>query len=878
MSAKHSGPSGVDGLPVSPTPPAGPVPSPDPVPSPGPTTAGGSPTRGTRAAVVLSPGTSGDVPVRAAGIQLIGEAKGSGYREAPSLVRRADGQTIQLTRLLFHVLEAIDGVRDVDEIAEVASPRSGRLITGDNVRTLIEGQLLPLGLLQLADGSQPEVRRTDPLLGMRFRYTVTDPERTRRLTAPFAVLFNPLIVAVVAVGFLASCWWVLMVKGLASATHDAFANPWLLLLIFAVTVLSAGFHEFGHAAAARRGGATPGAMGAGLYLVWPAFYTDVTDSYRLGRGGRLRTDMGGLYFNAIVAIATMGVWWATGFDALLLVVLTQILQMVRQLLPLVRFDGYHILADATGVPDLFQRIRPTLHGLLPWRWGKPEPEAQALKPWARAIITVWVLVTVPLLLLSLVLMVVSFPRLLGTAWASLQHQQALLSGSLASGNVGDGAVRVLAIAAVVLPVLGVVYMLLRLARQLLTGLWTKTRGRPLQRATALATAGAVAAGLAWAWWPGPDNYRPVQPYERGTLADATAAVYPAMAGPDGALHEGRTGQTVALWPDGTALPTREEPQLSMVLVPRQGAATASAPGQTERNQPGPARDQSPGTATGDAAPPSWVFPFDKPPAPEEDGNQALAVNTTDGSVTYDVAFALVWAEDGPVDTRNEAYAFASCTDCAAVAVGFQVVLIVGQADVVVPENLSAAANYNCLRCLTYALASQLVLTLDGPLSTDGVARLNALWQEIAEFGRTLQGVPLSEIEGRLGAYKEQLMEIIRTDPSATPQTGTGAPSPGSSPSPGATGGSDPGSGSQPGAPTPGQPAVPSQGAQSGAASPGAPPPETTAGPAVPAPASTGAAPDPAVPAPAPTGAAPDPAATGPASAAPGSPTQDAAGP
>ena len=39
-------------------------------------------------------------------------------------------------------------------------------------------------------------------------------------------------------------------------------------------------------------------MGTGLYLVWPAFYTDVTDSYRLGRAGRLRTDLGGLYFNA----------------------------------------------------------------------------------------------------------------------------------------------------------------------------------------------------------------------------------------------------------------------------------------------------------------------------------------------------------------------------------------------------------------------------------------------------------------------------------------------------------------------------------------------------------------------------------------------------
>ena len=79
--------------------------------------------------------------------------------------------------------------------------------------------------------------------------------------------------------------WVLFDQGLAAATAQAFGNPALLLAVVAVTVLSAGFHEFGHAAAARYGGSTPGAMGFGIYLFWPAFYTDVTDSYRLGRAG-----------------------------------------------------------------------------------------------------------------------------------------------------------------------------------------------------------------------------------------------------------------------------------------------------------------------------------------------------------------------------------------------------------------------------------------------------------------------------------------------------------------------------------------------------------------------------------------------------------------
>lgn len=696
-------------------------------------------------------------PARADGVQLIGPSEGSGYREPPSLVRRADGQTLQLTPLLFAVLEAVDGTRTEEEVARHASEASGRLISADNVRTLMDSQLLPLGLLRLADGSQPAVRKADPLLGMRFRYTVTDPERTRRITAPFTVLFNPLVVVLVTLAFLAACWWVLMVKGLGSATHEAFENPVLLLLIFAVTILSAGFHEFGHAAAARRGGATPGAMGAGLYLIWPAFFTDVTDSYRLGRGGRIRTDLGGLYFNAVVAVGIMGLWWATGFDALLLVVVTQILQMVRQLLPLVRFDGYHILADATGVPDLFQRIRPVLLGLLPWRWGRPEN--RVLKPWARAVVTLWVLVTVPLLLFSLAMMVLALPRLLATAWSSAAKQQELLAGSLGAGDLAGAAVRILAIAAVALPMVGMLYILVRLLRQLVTRLWRKTSGHALRRTAAMGAVAALLAGLAWAWWPDGGTYRPVQPYERGTLADATASVLPASGT---ALREGGSGRTVALWPEGAAKPTRENPQLSMVLVPVDAPAGA-----------GPA-----GTASSEA--PSWVFPFDRPAAPGEGGNQALAVNTTDGSVTYSVAFALVWAEDGePVDTRNEAYAFASCSGCAAVAVGFQVVLIVGQADVVVPENLSAAANYNCLECLTYALASQLVLTLDGPLSEAGMASLQALWAEIAEYGRNIQNVPLSEIQATLSSYKAQIMAIVQADPSATQssaQEATPAPS------------------------------------------------------------------------------------------------------
>lgn len=185
--------------------------------------------------------------------------------------------------------------------------------------------------------------------------------------------------------------------------------------------------------------------------------------------------------------------------------------------------------------------------------------------------------------------------------------------------------------------------------------------------------------------------------------------------------------------------------------------------------------------------------------PGEGDNQALAVNTEDGSVLYDVAFALVWADgDEPVDNSNEALAYASCTDCTTVAVSFQVVLVIGEADVVVPENSAEAINYNCAECVTAAVANQLVITLDGPLSEEGMAELEALWAEIAAFGENLEGLSIEEIRAQLAEYEAQIIEIIEEDSAVAPAPEAGAstpPDPASTSDPVGTNAPEPSSGS-----------------------------------------------------------------------------------
>ena len=90
-------------------------------------------------------------------------------------------------------------------------------------------------------------------------------------------------------------------------------------------------------------------MGVGIYLVYPAFYTDVSDNYRLGRWGRVRTDLGGFYFNLIFVLGVMALYVATGYEFLLLIVMLINFEIIHQLLPFVRLDGYWVLADITGM-------------------------------------------------------------------------------------------------------------------------------------------------------------------------------------------------------------------------------------------------------------------------------------------------------------------------------------------------------------------------------------------------------------------------------------------------------------------------------------------------------------------------------------------------
>ena len=403
-------------------------------------------------------------------------------------MRRADGQMVQLGPLMYALLEEVDGERDNDALAAAMSERLGRTLEAGHVVRIGE-KLAEQGLLAGSEDNAPP--RMNPLLALRWKVLFTNPKVTRRITAPFEALFRPWILIPAAVGFLAVCWFVLIHQGVAAATSQAFDNPELLLLVLGLTVASAALHEIGHAAACRYGGGRPGGMGAGIYIVWPAFYTDVTDAYRLPRVARLRTDLGGIYFNSVISVITLGVWLATGVDALLLLIAIQMLEIVKNLSPMIRSDGYHILSDATGVPDLYAHMGPTLKRLLPWKKNEPS----ALKGWARIFVTAWVLIIVPILLSMAFSAILLFPKMAASAWESGSHLVSAVPDQAGDGDVLGLLASVARLFALALPVAGVTLLVKRMVVSTGRKAWgwsggqtprqaarARRRGRPDRRA------------------------------------------------------------------------------------------------------------------------------------------------------------------------------------------------------------------------------------------------------------------------------------------------------------------------------------------------------------------------------------------------------------
>lgn len=165
------------------------------------------------------------------------------------------------------------------------------------------------------------------------------------------------------------------------------------LLYYAVAVtFSKVVHELAHAYAARRYGVRVPTMGVAFLVLWPFLYTDTSETWKLAdRRKQLIVASAGMAAELVLAVFSTLLWALApegGAKSVLFVLAstTWVVTLAINLSPFMRFDGYFVLSDLLGFPNLHERagalarwwMRKIFFGL---DEAQPEPE---LRPGQRA--------------------------------------------------------------------------------------------------------------------------------------------------------------------------------------------------------------------------------------------------------------------------------------------------------------------------------------------------------------------------------------------------------------------------------------------------------------------------------------------------------------
>jgi hypothetical protein len=146
-----------------------------------------------------------------------------------------------------------------------------------------------------------------------------------------------------------------------------------------------------------------------------------------------------------------------------------------------------------------------------------------------------------------------------------------------------------------------------------------------------------------------------------------------------------------------------------------------------------------------------------------DVNEALAVNTTDGSSVFELAVSIRRTADVDVNPVNVALAYARCESCQTVAMAFQVVLAVGPAATVEASNTAVAVNDRCRDCETFAAAYQFVVVTGRPVrfTREGWREIKSIYRELRSLRRS--GLLASELRERVNRLAIRLQQAVTTE-------------------------------------------------------------------------------------------------------------------
>src|SRR5262249_36467815 len=196
---------------------------------------------------------------------------------------------------------------------------------------------------------------------------IIDPERLLTGMYPyFRWIFTPYFVAA-SVGMMLAAI-TLVISQWSTFTDrlpdfQSFFNWRTIIFFWCSLAVVKVIHEFGHGLTAKHFGGEVHEMGMLFLVLTPALYCDVTDSWLLpNKWKRIWISAAGIYVECFLASIATFIWWNTEPGLLnSLCLATMFICSVNTVLfnanPLLRYDGYYVMADWLEIPNL--RIKST---------------------------------------------------------------------------------------------------------------------------------------------------------------------------------------------------------------------------------------------------------------------------------------------------------------------------------------------------------------------------------------------------------------------------------------------------------------------------------------------------------------------------------------
>jgi putative peptide zinc metalloprotease protein len=191
---------------------------------------------------------------------------------------------------------------------------------------------------------------------------IIDPERLlNRMYPYFRWIFTPAFITLSVLSMLSAIALVVTQwKTFYDKLPDfqSFFNWWTILSFWVCLGVVKVIHEFGHGLTAKHFGGEVHEMGILFLVLTPALYCDVTDSWLLpNKWHRIWISAAGIYVECFLASIATWIWWYSTPGLLnSLAMATMFICSVNTVLfnanPLLRYDGYYVMADWLEVPNL----------------------------------------------------------------------------------------------------------------------------------------------------------------------------------------------------------------------------------------------------------------------------------------------------------------------------------------------------------------------------------------------------------------------------------------------------------------------------------------------------------------------------------------------